>query len=133
LRYGAKLGKIEGELSAGVTGELGVRQDVARTDASDYENDATAGARIGVGVKAKVWGVGIDEFLGTQFGDAREPLKTTPVEADGTVSVTFTIPTLWVGSVPVGGPQITFGVNLPAAFRALRDGIASFFGKGSGR
>ena len=124
LKYGAKLGAIKGELSVGAEAAVGVKQDVV---GGEVDNSGVASAQVGVGIKLTAFGVGVDEFIGFQAGDEREPVKSTPVEADGTVGFTGTIPLVWAGPVPIGGPQVSFELNVPAALRRIRDGISSLF------
>ena len=125
LKYEAKLGVVKGELFIGATASGGVQQDRMLPNGG-ADNHATGGAKLGAGIKLKAFGEGVDLQLGPKVGDEDE-IKTTPVEGDGTIGFSGTIPLVWAGPVPIGGPQVSASVNIPAAIRRIGDGLRNLF------
>jgi hypothetical protein len=129
LKYKAKLGVVEGELSIGATATAGMQQSSDPATA-EVDNSFSWAGKLGFTFKATAWGHGPVVELGPRAGaEAADPrLKESPVEADGTVSVSGTVPLLLYGVVPVGGIQVDASINLPAAFRHLQHDLTTFFG-----
>jgi RHS repeat-associated protein len=125
LKYEAKLGVVKGELFIGATASGGVQQDRVLPNGG-ADNHLTGGAKLGAGIKLKAFGEGVDLQLGPKVGDEDE-IKTTPVEGDGTIGFSGTIPLVWAGPVPIGGPQVSASLNIPAAIRRIGDGLRNLF------
>jgi RHS repeat-associated protein len=128
LRYKAKLGVVKGEVFVGASASGGVKQEISAGGATD--NSLTGGAKLGVDLEITAWGEGPQLHLGPRAGaDANgDRLTATPVQGDGTISVAGTIPLVWAGPVPVGGVQVEGNLNIPAAYRRIRDSIKNFLG-----
>jgi len=114
IKDGVQVGNLEGEVSAGATGEAGIKQ-TADIVSRLPTNSGVWSARAGVGLKLRAFGHGPDMFKGVQAGERRDDIKSVPVEGDGTVAITATIPLF--GS-PLG-VQFTYKLNIPAAVKQL--------------
>lgn len=109
---------------------MGLRQD-RLLPGHEVDNRVIAPVEAGAGIKLKAFGVGIDEHAGYRNEDAaRDDITTTPLEANGTIGGTATIPLaiVPVGPVPVPvGVQVGFKLNIPAAVSQLAYGIRQLF------
>ena len=129
FKYKAVIGVVEGELSVGASATAGGKQEID-PGTSEIHNSFSWAGKLGFTFKATAWGYGPKVEIGPRAGaDAAEPrLKESPVEADGTVSVSGTIPLLLYGVVPAGGIQVDASINIPAAFRHLQHDLTRLFG-----
>jgi len=128
LRYKAKLGVVKGDIFLGASATGGVKHEVSADGKPD--NSLTGGAKLGADLELTAWGEGLQLHFGPRAGAdaAGERLTESPVQGDGTISVAGTIPLVWAGPVPVGGMQVEANLNIPAAYRRVRDGVKNLLG-----
>jgi RHS repeat-associated protein len=129
VSYKARAGALSGEISIGASSSGGLRHD-RPLPGGGAETSTVGGAQAGITFNAKFRGEGPELHLGPRSGDNAdsERLTSTPVEGNGTVSVSGTIPVVWYGPIPVGGVQLEASLNIPAAVRRFMDGINNLTG-----
>jgi hypothetical protein len=134
FKYGVQVGAIKGEVRANATAAIGLRQD-RDLPTHEVHHSIITPVEAGVGLQLKVGGLGPDIQRGYQNADARASRGgnevTTPVEGDGTIGFTGTIP---LGAVPIMGVPVPVGIqvsgslNVPAAISQIVGGFRKLFG-----